>query len=133
MRPNKRRSALSGAIDFPIVPVILVVCLVLMILARQQWENVSFVHGFTLTQEDVQSTSAVSVSAKKSDFTLHLTDAGASRLADYVAANPNTEIPIVFGGISLGPLKLTPGMDTHTLHMNVDSDAGLLVRVKLGR
>jgi hypothetical protein len=104
-----------------------------MILARQQWENVSFVHGFTLTQEDVQSTSAVSVSAKKSDFTLHLTDAGASRLADYVAANPNTEIPIVFGGISLGPLKLTPGMDTHTLHMNVDSDAGLLVRVKLGR
>jgi len=133
MRFNKRRSALSGAIDFPVIPVIMVVCLVLLILAGQAWQTTSFVSGFNLLPTDVQSSSAVSVAAKRMDFTLHLTNDGASRLADYVTANPNTEIPIVFGGTSLGPLKLTPGMDTHTLHMNVDSDAGLLVRVKLGR
>jgi len=133
MRPIKRRSAISGAIDFPIVPVILAACLVLLILAAQAWQNFSFVQGFKLMPDDVFNTSAVSVSAKRMDFTLRLTPQGAAKLADYTATHPNTEIPIIFGGTSLGPLKLTPGMDTSTIHMNVDSDAGMLVRVKLGR
>ena len=111
----------------------MVACLVLLVLAAQAWQNFSFIQGFKLMPDDVYSSSSVSVSAKRMDFTLRLTDAGATKLADYAATHPNTEIPIIFGGTSLGPLKLTPGMDTSTIHMNVDSDAGMLVRVKLGR
>jgi len=133
MLSNKKRSTLSGAINFPIVPIVLVICLVLMILARQAWENASFVQGFKLLPEDVQSSSAVAVSSKRMNFALRLTEIGSARLSVYAADHPNTEIPIIFGGTDLGPLKLTPGMDTHVLHMNVDSDAGMLVRMKLGR
>jgi hypothetical protein len=133
MRLNKRRSALSGAIDFPIVPIVLVICLVLLILGRQAWENVSFVSGFKLMPEDVQSSSQVAISAKQMNFTLQLTPVGSAHLANYINMNPNTDIPLVYSGTYLGTIKGTPGMDTRTLRLVVDNNAGMMVRLKLDR
>jgi hypothetical protein len=128
-----KKSSLSGGIEFPVLPVLLVVILVAMILGHQALSRVSFISGFKVEAEDIESTSSTPLPDKKMDLTLRLTRPGAARLAEWAGSHPGGEVPITFNGIYLGTIKLTPGMDTQNLHLIADTSAVLPARYALGK
>ena len=124
-----------GRISFPVLVVLLVIGTVAIIWTyRQQFPaEVPFTTDYVFQSSDIRGTQIKSSNNPQVDLIVYLSPTGSQRVASWIAAHPDTDVTIAYGDRPMGMVKLTPTMDTHTLHLVAPAGMALTARYAIGR